>query len=130
MSNNSNGSRNKSESSPVDDGGIPIHQVIQMGEAASQLLNNPIYNMAHRMAVNEAVDQWSQTSPKEHAKRESLWHEVQALGRVAESLAGLVARAQELAQRQSEEQHMDEQEYLDRQGFGFSDEQAGARRFQ
>lgn len=128
MSSNEKGNNSKSGNSPDNDSGMPIQQVIQMGEAAANLLENPIYNLAHRMAVNEAVEAWSQTQPKEREKRESLWAEVQALGRTAQTLGVMVERAKELVQKQAEQDFNKEQEYMDQQGFGLGNEYAGGDR--
>lgn len=118
MSNDSNNGSNGSGSLPEDDSGMNIQQVIQMGELASQALNNPIYQLAHRIAVDQAILEWSSTSPKEVQKREGLWHEIQAHGRAAEAMRGCIERAQQLIKEQSDQQNT-ERDYLDRQGFGF-----------
>lgn len=120
MSRNSNNGSKQSGSSPENDSGMGLQQIIQMGEAASQLLNNPLYQMAHKLAVDQAIVEWSQTSPKEKEKRDSLWHEVQAHGRTAEIMRGCIERAQQVLQDQAGQQDPGK-EYLDRQGFGFTD---------
>lgn len=92
-----------------------------MGQAAAQMLNSPIYNVAHQMAVQEIIAQWSATQPKEREKRESCWYELQAQGRAAQTMAGMVERAQQAQTAQSEGQANAEKEYLDRQGFGLDE---------
>jgi hypothetical protein len=107
----------KSNEQPVNDSGLSPQQVMEMGQAASQMLNAPIYNAVHSMAVNEIIEAWSTTAPKEVNRREDLWKDLQALGRVAQSTANLVARAEELLQRQNNQQQEQNQEYLNNQGF-------------
>tara|TARA_R110000824_G_scaffold21461_4_gene79890 strand:+ start:772 stop:1137 length:366 start_codon:yes stop_codon:yes gene_type:complete len=110
-------SSEKRSEPPVNDSGLSITQVMEMGQAAAKLLQSPIYNAVHQMAVNEALDHWSTTSPKEVQKRESLWQEVQAHGRAAEKAAELVARAEELLEKQLKEPEERQAEYVDNQGF-------------
>jgi len=116
-----------SENSPTNDGGLSIQQIMQAGEAASQLLNNPVYNMAHRLSVDQAIQLWSSTAPKEKEKREGHWQEVQALGRISMNMYSFVERAQQLAQEQGEAQFNQQQEYMDQQGFGEAPEGANGR---
>ena len=56
MSKSTNSGNNGSGNSPANDSGLNLQEIIQMGELASQALNNPIYHMAHRMAVDQAID--------------------------------------------------------------------------
>ena len=116
MSKSTNSGNNGSGNSPANDSGLNLQEIIQMGELASQALNNPIYHMAHRMAVDQAILEWSSTSAKEKEKRDSLWHEVQAHGRVAQHLHGFIERAQQVLAEQNRDP---EKDYRDRQGFGF-----------
>ncbi len=129
MSRERNSGNSGSRNSPSNDYGLPIQQIMEMGQLATKQLQNPIYNVAHRMAMDEVIAQWASSQPKEHAKRESLWHELQALGRVAQTMAGMVERAQQVAESQEREQYESEQDYLDRQGFG-STEQASPAPYQ
>ena len=128
MSNGKNYGRNGSGHSPENDYGVPLEQIIHMGEQAAQLLNSPVYNLSHRMALDQTIQEWAATQPKEREKRESLWFELQALGRVAQTMAGMVERAQQAAQARNEEQENADRYYLDRQGFGLY-EQFGAGQY-
>ena len=128
MSNGRSNGRNGSNNSPENDYGVPLEQIIHMGEEASRLLNSPIYNLSHRMSLDQTIQEWAATQPKEREKRESLWYELQALGRVAQTMAGMVERAQQAAQARNEEQENADRDYLDRQGFGL-DEQFGAGQY-
>lgn len=97
--------------------GLSLQQVMELGQAAATLLGNPVYNAVHQMAVNEALEEWSQTSPKEVQKRESLWQEVQAHGRAAEKAASMVSRAEEALQKQNDTPEKREADFLNEQGF-------------
>ena len=121
MSSDRSNGRNGSGQAPENDSGMPFQQILQMGQLASNQLNSPVYNFAHRMAIDQAIQEWAGSLPKEREKRESLYHEVQALGRVAQTMAGLVERAQQAAASQNEEQANSEKDYLDRQGFGLDE---------
>ena len=125
MSNRQGNGRNGQGKPPENDQGMDLNQVIQMGEQASQLLNSQIYNVAHRMAIDETIQAWAATSPKEREKRESLWAEVQAHGRAAMVLSGMVERAQQAMVKQSEQREVTENEFLDKLGFGDIDRFSG-----
>lgn len=112
-------SNGRSESSPDNDSGLSLQQVIEVGQAASHLLGNPVYNVAHRLCVDDLIARWSQTSPQEVKTRESLWHELQAHGRAAQQLGNLVERAKTVLESQQNEQNQSDAEYLDQQGFGY-----------
>jgi len=128
VSKGDNRSRNGSGHSPENDYGVPLEQIIHMGEQAAQLLNAPVYNLSHRMALDQTIQAWASTQPKEREKREALWYELQALGRVAQTMAGMVERAQQASTTRNHEQENAEKEYLDRQGFGL-DEQLNAGQY-
>lgn len=109
--------QDKERQETSSEAGLTPQQVMEMGGAASHLLQNPVYNVAHRMAVDEVIDLWSRTSPKEVNLRESLWHELQALGKASVRLSSMVSRAEELLERQANEPRRKRQEYEDEQGF-------------
>ena len=125
MSNGTSNGKTESGRQPENDYGMPLQQIIAMGEHASQLLQSPVYNLAHRMSLDSVIQEWSACQPKEREKRESLWHELQALGRTAQTLAGMVERAQQAAHAQSESATQAENEYLDQQGFGLNEVRGG-----
>ena len=62
---------------------ISKQELINQGESAAQMLNNPVYNLSHRSAVTAIQDEWMQTSPHEKEKREGLYQEMRALSRVS-----------------------------------------------
>jgi hypothetical protein len=119
-----------SENSPINDSGMPIQQIMQAGEGASQLLNSPIYNLAHRMSVDQTVQAWSSSAPKEREKREGHYQEIQALGRISMNMYSMVERAQQLIKEQGETQFKAQNEYLDQQGFGEPPNNSGNGQFQ
>ena len=112
---NSNGSQGP-------DLGYNTQQIMEIGEAAAQTLGSPIYNLVHRQAVDEILQEWAQTAPKETARREDLWREYQCLAKAAMRMQNHVARAQEVLENQSQEDRRRQDEYLDSQGFGFADD--------
>jgi len=122
MSNGRNNGSNGQNRPPENDYGMPLQQILQLGQLSAQLLSNPAYNIAHRMAIDQAIQEWASTQPKEREKRESLYYEVQALGRVAQTMAGMVERAQQASEAQNAHQANSEQDYLDRQGFGLDEQ--------
>ena len=68
-----------------------------MGEEASRLLDSPVYNLAHRSVIQGIQDEWMTTLAHEREKREGMYHRVQALAAVAEEMALMVARAQQIS---------------------------------
>lgn len=109
----------KSGERPANDSGMSPQQVIEMGEIAARTLRSPAYNVAHRLAVNELIEKWSVTTPQEVKTRESIWYELQALGKAAGLMNLMVGRAQDLIEQQGQEAAQEQQEYYDTQGFGF-----------
>lgn len=102
--------------------GLNVQQILEIGRAASETLNSPIYNMVHRQAVDEIIQEWATTAPKESQKRDDLWREFQAVAKAAMRMQSHVQSAQQALERQGQEQHKQEAEYLDGQGFGFAEE--------
>jgi hypothetical protein len=82
------------------------------------MLRSPVYNIAHRMVLDEKIQAWAASQPKEREKRESLYYEVQALGMIAQTMAGMVERSIQVLNSSKEGPDRAEQDYLDRQGFG------------
>lgn len=111
--------RKRSGNSQENDSGWTPQQVIQMGEMAAQTLRSPVYNVAHRLAVNDLIDAWSRTDTQEMKKRESLWFQLQALGKAAEIMGTMVGRAEQLLEAQAGKQEQEEMDYLNDQGFGY-----------
>lgn len=72
------------------------NEVKSQGEAAAELLNSPVYNLAHRSVVQNLQDEWMTTSPHEREKREGLYHRIQALSAVSEELAVMISLAKQL----------------------------------
>lgn len=101
--------------------GLPVQQIIQMGEQAASLLNSPVYLTAHQLVVNGLIEQLVGSEPKEREKRESLYLEIRAMGHAARQLSEMTARAKELLERQAQEQSSSHADYLDRQGFGLDE---------
>ena len=71
-------------------------EILSQGEEASRLLDSPIYNLAHRSVIQGIQDEWMSTAPHEREKREGMYHRVRALASVAEEMALMVAKAQQI----------------------------------
>jgi len=102
-----------------DDTGMSFEQIMEFGHAAAAALGSQVYQVANKIAVDQTIIDWVNTSPKEKEKRESLWHEVQAHGRSQAVMQGMVERAQQaIAARDASRP---ENRHLDEQGFGLDD---------
>ena len=102
-----------------DEKGHTYEEIMEMGHAAAAALNSPMYHIANKIAVDQAIVDWVNTSPKESQKRESLWHEVQAHGRINAVMQGAIERAQQVTA--AREAAKPENRHLDEQGFGLDD---------
>ncbi len=88
-------------------------QILQSGEEAAALLNSPVYNLAVNSVVEDLGTQILQTEPHEHNRREWLYSQGSAIGRINSKLVEFVQMAQQLhmdaiaseesAQRQQDE---------------------------
>lgn len=97
-------------------------QILQVGEAAGQLLNSPVYQMAYRQLIDENYQEWLASTPKEERKRESLYHEARGLERITHKLTTAATEAQRILQEQQDKNNPEAQhkEYLNNQGFGLN----------
>ncbi|MDJ0905408.1 MAG: hypothetical protein QNI96_05270 [Woeseiaceae bacterium] len=75
-------------------------EIKKAGEEAADLLNSPIFNLTVNSVVDDLGLQILQTEPHEHQKREWLYQQGAAIGRVSQKLVEFVQVAQAL--------HMDE----------------------
>lgn len=115
--------KNGSASQRQGPSALDMQQILEVGRAASETLNSPVYNLVHRQAVDEIIQQWATTEPKETAKREDLWKEFQCLAKAAMRMQSHVENAHRVLEQQNSEQERQEADYLDRQGFGFGPDQ-------
>lgn len=118
MSNGRNNGSSESSKPPENDSGQTLAQIVRAGEEAARMLQSPVYNMAHRMVLDEKIQAWAASQPKEREKRESLYYEVQALGAIAQTMAGMVERSIQVLSSSTDGPDRAERDYLDRQGFG------------
>lgn len=97
-----------------------LQEILAMGEQANQLLNSQAYNLAYRMQMDQIIEQWLTSDPKHSNFREGLFHKARGLMDSAHTLGGMVTQAQEVLQKQSEEQNPDQRHsnYMDTQGYG------------
>ena len=107
----------KTSSQPPSPGSMTEDEILKYGEEAAQLLNAPVYNIAHKMALDSLVDSWLQTADNETQKRESLWLQAQLLGLTAGMLLEMVNAAQNINMSEEEKAEQDLNRFLDEQGF-------------
>jgi len=95
-------------------------QVIAAGERAAQLLNSPEFNLAYRMQMEDTINLWLSSEPKEQNKRESLYYQAMAQAQMATRMQAFVEQAQRLLAEQHATDDPDTRRanYLDTQGFG------------
>lgn len=98
------------------------HRIVQVGEQASQLLNNPVFNQAYRQVMDRKYIEWLDSAPKEVQKREGLFHQVKGLAEVTETLSQAVADANQVLAELHEENSPEgkRQAYESAQGFGLN----------
>jgi hypothetical protein len=96
-------------------------QVLQAGEQASRLLQSPVFNMAYRMQMEDTINRWLTSKPKETNLRDSLYYEAQAQVAMTTKLQAFVEQAQAVLAAQAAEHdgRGKRAEYLDTQGFGY-----------
>tara|TARA_R110002020_G_scaffold42958_2_gene125297 strand:- start:7083 stop:7448 length:366 start_codon:yes stop_codon:yes gene_type:complete len=100
-----------------------LNNALAQGQAASELLGNPVYNLVYQESMRNLHAQWLGTEPKEEKKRESLYWQARGLINVTEQMGGLVERAQEIMRRGQDGENGQpggNDDYLDMQGFGDS----------
>jgi hypothetical protein len=95
-------------------------EMMAAGERAAQLLNSDVFNLAFRLQMEDTINQWMTTEPKEQNKRESLYYQVQSQVAMATRMQSFVEQAQVLLEKQSQERDPSAKRnnYLDTQGFG------------
>lgn len=93
-----------------------LREIIDLGYAAADALNSPMYQLANKIATDQIMMDWVNTEPKEVNKREALWQEMQAHGRINAVMHTYVERARQQLQAQRDEDS--DQQRLDEQGFG------------
>lgn len=95
-------------------------EMMAAGEQAAQLLNSPVFNVAYRAQMEDTINQWLTSEPKEQNKRDSLYYQAQAQVAMATRMQSFVEQAQRLHEEQRKKQDPKQQraEYLETQGFG------------
>ena len=111
---------NNAEEQSSEDFWNAAQEMMAAGQQAAQLLNAPVFNMAYRLQMEDTINQWLTTEPKEVNKRESLYYQAQAQVLMANRMQGFIEQAQVIAQKQAERQdpNVKRNEFLDTQGFG------------
>lgn len=95
-------------------------EILSAGEQAARLLQAPVFNLAYRQQMEDTVNQWLTSSPKESNKRDSLYYQAKALVQMATRMNGFVEQAQRVLVEQGADQDpkRKQADYLDTQGFG------------
>ena len=94
-------------------------ELMAAGEKASRLLNSDVFNIAYRLQMEDTINQWLASEPKETNKRDSLYYQAKAQVAMATRMQSFVEQAQVLLQKQAEKHDpkRNRAEYLDAQGF-------------
>ena len=97
-----------------------LQELLTMGEQANQLLQNPAYNVAYRMQMDQIIQQWLTSDPKHSNFREGLFHQARGLMDSAHRLGGMVNEAKQILQNQGSEADPERtrNDYLNEQGYG------------
>lgn len=97
-----------------------LQQILQVGQMASEQLNNPVFNMAYQNLMTALHGQWLSTEDKEERKRESIWMQAKGLEKVTRLLGSAVEDAQRVLaeQAQQNDPNVKYTDHLDQQGFG------------
>ena len=95
-------------------------EMMAAGERAAQLLNSDVFNLAYRLQMEDTINQWLTSEPKETNKRDSLYYQAQAQVAMATRMQSMVEQAQALLAKQNAEHDPKRKraDYLDTQGFG------------
>ena len=96
---------------------MTMQEILKTGEEAANLLNSPVYNEAHRMAMENLTEQWLGTTRQESQVREQLYQAAHGLGLAAQMLAVMVGEAQQINMTDEQRRNAEEQRYLEEQGF-------------
>jgi hypothetical protein len=96
---------------------LTAQEMLSQGEAASRLLDSPVYNLAHRSVVQNLQDEWMETKAHEKEKREGLYQMIRGLSAVASEMAMMVEQAKMLGNDQLEDERRLELAYNDNDGF-------------
>ncbi len=92
-------------------------QIKQHAEQAAELLNSPIYNLTVNSVVDDLGLQILQTEPHEQQKREWLYQQGAAIGRVSQKLVEFVQLAQALHMEELAAEESAQREQIAEQGF-------------
>lgn len=103
-------------------GSESLQRVIQVGQAASELLGAPVFNLMYVMMMNRLTAESDATEPKEERKRESIHFQKRALEQMTQNMGDAVAEAQRVLQEQQNSKNPEDvkKEYLDGQGFNLN----------
>ena len=90
--------RNKKRDAPSSDmseiNALSVEEILERGDSAARLLNEPIFSIAFENTMQNYQDDWIRTKPHETQRREFLYHKAIALTEVAIDLQGMVQATQ------------------------------------
>lgn len=118
--NSHSGAQPQPDSSMQEQAEKSAQEILELGQQASHLLQNPIYNTVYNLRLRELYEAWLNSTPKEEKYRESLYYEAKALINLTQDLGGLVADANELLAQEQERNSPEgrRRNYEEQQGFG------------
>lgn len=92
-------------------------QVKETGERAGELLNSAVYNLAVNSVVDDLGMEILSTEPHESQRRDWLYHQGAAIGRVNQKLVEFVQMAQQLNLESIASEESAQREYDSNRGF-------------
>jgi hypothetical protein len=95
------------------------NQVLERGQKARDLLNNPMYNELYSYRMEKNLEDMEATKPAHKETREALFQQRMAIKEGPQLLRALVQEAMEVVSQRNDEADPQkrEMEYLDQQGF-------------
>ena len=93
-------------------------EILSQGEQASNLLEAPVYNLAHRSVVQNLQDEWMTTQPHERERREGLYQMIRGLSAVSTELAMMIEQARMLTEDEMAKERKLQLAYDEQAGFG------------
>ena len=109
-------SANTGQTRPQEEA-LSAAEILSMGEQAANLLDDPIYNLAHRSVVRNLQDEWMSTSPHESQKREGLYQQIRGLSAVAGEMAAMISQAQQVSDDELTRERKLQLAYSENSGF-------------
>ena len=110
---NKQGSRTIAPTQPQ----LSAAEILSLGEQAANLLNAPVYNLAHRSVIQNLQDEWMATQPHEREKREGLYQMIRGLSAISSEMAMMVEKARQMGDDELAQERKLQLAYDENQGF-------------